>query len=89
MIYELLHFLAEAPEATEEKKSEGSVNRGKTRAFQITFPNFTPITSYQIDLSPNMLIFSSDAELARVATEKRLSLVKAWEESEKCRAENK
>ncbi|XP_016204248.2 protein SHORTAGE IN CHIASMATA 1 isoform X2 [Arachis ipaensis] len=30
-----------------------------------------------------------DAVLARVATEKRLSLVKAWEESEKSKAENK
>ncbi|GER50991.1 remorin [Striga asiatica] len=30
-----------------------------------------------------------DAVLARVATEKRLSLIKAWEESEKCKAENK
>ncbi|CAA0836593.1 Remorin family protein [Striga hermonthica] len=30
-----------------------------------------------------------DAVLARVATEKRLSLVRAWEESEKCKAENK
>ncbi|KAK4489547.1 hypothetical protein RD792_005356 [Penstemon davidsonii] len=30
-----------------------------------------------------------DAVLARVATEKRLSLVRAWEESEKSKAENK
>ncbi|GAA0143378.1 hypothetical protein LIER_04075 [Lithospermum erythrorhizon] len=30
-----------------------------------------------------------DTVLARVATEKRLSLVKAWEESEKSKAENK
>ncbi|XP_051143452.1 remorin-like [Andrographis paniculata] len=30
-----------------------------------------------------------DAVLARVATEKRLSLIRAWEESEKCKAENK
>ncbi|XP_027365926.1 remorin-like [Abrus precatorius] len=30
-----------------------------------------------------------DTVLARVATEKRLSLIKAWEESEKSRAENK
>jgi len=32
---------------------------------------------------------SSDAVLARVATEKRLSLIKAWEESEKSKADNK
>ncbi|XP_075484705.1 remorin 1.4-like isoform X1 [Primulina tabacum] len=30
-----------------------------------------------------------DAVLERVATEKRLSLIKAWEESEKSKAENK
>lgn len=30
-----------------------------------------------------------DAVLARVATEKRVSLIKAWEESEKSKAENK
>ncbi|XP_022141174.1 remorin-like [Momordica charantia] len=30
-----------------------------------------------------------DAVLARVATEKRLSLIKAWEESEKSKAENR
>ncbi|KAE9592589.1 hypothetical protein Lal_00028621 [Lupinus albus] len=30
-----------------------------------------------------------DVALARVATEKRLSLIKAWEESEKSKAENK
>ncbi|XP_073044118.1 remorin-like [Primulina eburnea] len=30
-----------------------------------------------------------DAVLARVATEKRISLIKAWEESEKSKAENK
>ncbi|KAG4984193.1 hypothetical protein AAZX31_10G223500 [Glycine max] len=30
-----------------------------------------------------------DAVLARVATEKRLSLIKAWEESEKSKADNK
>ncbi|XP_030532983.1 remorin-like [Rhodamnia argentea] len=30
-----------------------------------------------------------DRELARVETEKRMSLIRAWEESEKCKAENK
>ncbi|XP_051122917.1 remorin-like [Andrographis paniculata] len=49
--------VVEKPEAIEEKKPVGSIDR--------------------------------DAVLARVATEKRLSLVKAWEESEKCKAENK
>ncbi|RWW53943.1 hypothetical protein BHE74_00039517, partial [Ensete ventricosum] len=34
-------------------------------------------------------IFILYAALARVATEKRLSLIKAWEENEKVKAENK
>ncbi|KAL8519349.1 hypothetical protein ACS0TY_010326 [Phlomoides rotata] len=49
--------IVEKPEAIEEKKPEGSINR--------------------------------DAVLARLATEKRMSLIKAWEESEKSKAENK
>ncbi|KAL0304256.1 UNVERIFIED_CONTAM: Remorin [Sesamum radiatum] len=52
-----LAVIEKEPEAAEEKKPEGSINR--------------------------------DAVLARVATEKRLSLIKAWEESEKSKAENK
>ncbi|KAL0400761.1 UNVERIFIED_CONTAM: Remorin [Sesamum latifolium] len=52
-----LAVVEKEPEAAEEKKPEGSINR--------------------------------DAVLARVATEKRLSLIKAWEESEKSKAENK
>jgi hypothetical protein len=32
---------------------------------------------------------SSDAVLERVETQKRISLIKAWEESEKSKAENK
>jgi len=34
-------------------------------------------------------IVSPDAMLARVLAEKRLALIKAWEESEKTRAENR
>jgi len=48
----------------------------------LNFPlciSYANITSYD----------SSDAVLTRVATEKRLSLIKAWEESEKSKAENK
>ncbi|KAK4384996.1 UNVERIFIED_CONTAM: Remorin [Sesamum calycinum] len=52
-----LAVVEKEPEAAEEKKPEGSINR--------------------------------DAVLARVATEKRLSLIRAWEESEKSKAENK
>lgn len=39
--------------------------------------------------SKSLLLFISDAVLARVETEKRMSLIKAWEESEKTQAENK
>ncbi|MED6174529.1 hypothetical protein PIB30_069935 [Stylosanthes scabra] len=38
---------------------------------------------------PSVGSSNRDAVLARVATEKRLSLIKAWEESEKSKAENK
>jgi len=34
-------------------------------------------------------IVSPDVMLARVLTEKRLALIKAWEESEKTKAENR
>lgn len=36
-----------------------------------------------------MSLVSADAVLARVETEKRMSLIKAWEENEKAKAENK
>ncbi|KAK2973095.1 hypothetical protein RJ640_023025 [Escallonia rubra] len=52
-----LAIVEKAPEAVEEKSSEGSLDRDKV--------------------------------LARVATDKRISLIKAWEESEKSKAENK
>jgi hypothetical protein len=35
------------------------------------------------------LFISSDAGLERIATEKRLALIKAWEESEKTKVENR
>ncbi|XP_015967431.1 remorin [Arachis duranensis] len=42
-----------------------------------------------VEEKPSERSVDRDAVLARVATEKRLSLVKAWEESEKSKAENK
>jgi hypothetical protein len=36
-----------------------------------------------------LFIFSSDAYLQRIVSEKRLTLINAWEESEKARAENR
>ncbi|KAL2998870.1 hypothetical protein AAZX31_09G127000 [Glycine max] len=41
------------------------------------------------EVKPTEGSINRDAVLARVATEKRLSLIKAWEESEKSKAENK
>ncbi|TKY45169.1 Remorin protein [Spatholobus suberectus] len=41
------------------------------------------------EVKPSEGSVNRDAVLARVATEKRLSLIKAWEESEKSKAENK
>jgi hypothetical protein len=37
----------------------------------------------------HLCFFNLDAFLERVATEKRISLIKAWEENEKAKAENK
>ena len=42
----------------------------------------------EIDVVFTLIVFS-DAVLAQVATEKRLALIKAWEESEKTKVENK
>lgn len=42
----------------------------------------------EIDVVFTLIVFS-DAVLAQVATEKRLALIKAWEESEKSKVENK
>ena len=39
--------------------------------------------------SLNRLLISSDAYLAKIVSEKRLTLITAWEESEKARAENR
>ncbi|CAN4087778.1 unnamed protein product [Withania somnifera] len=39
--------------------------------------------------SKALVVVENNAVLARVATEKRLSLIKAWEESERSKAENK
>lgn len=42
----------------------------------------------KIDVVFTLIVFS-DAVLAQVATEKRLALIKAWEESEQSKVENK
>jgi hypothetical protein len=36
-----------------------------------------------------ILCYNTDSLLARIETEKKISLINAWEESEKAKAENK
>ncbi|GFY84225.1 remorin family protein [Actinidia rufa] len=79
---------AEAPKEVAEEKS--------------VIPPPAPPTEEKVDDSKALAIVENteegkpaegsinrDAVLARVSTEKRLSLIKAWEESEKSKAENK
>ncbi|XLT11307.1 hypothetical protein HN51_057100 [Arachis hypogaea] len=75
-----LAIVEKTEEGAEEKPSEGSINRGMWMNLEFHF---------YVDFFSYMLRLYSDAVLARVATEKRMSLIKAWEESEKSRAENK
>ncbi|KAK9984397.1 hypothetical protein SO802_033922 [Lithocarpus litseifolius] len=66
-----------------EKSSEGAIDRGKWfKLYNIT------LNMKEIDVVFTLIVFS-DAVLAQVATEKRLALIKAWEESEKTKVENK
>ena len=80
----LIWFLSETSEVAVEKPIEVSVNRGEFVCYCDTLFFFMHFI-----LIPTPSLSSSDAVLARVATEKRLSLIKAWEESEKSKAENK
>lgn len=73
-----------------EKPPGGSVDRGKTIHGTIVTIQIIVV----LNVSGLIIIFwldngSSDAVLARLETEKRLALIKAWEESEKSKAENK
>lgn len=82
----LIWLLSETQEAAEEKPLEGSINRG------MSFCQSHLISLYSLHiltLHTMLSHSSSDAVLTRVATEKRLSLIKAWEESEKSIADNK
>ena len=84
----LIWLLPETQEVAEVKPTEGSINRGISFVYIMTsiFPFYVPFCILTLKFLPRL---SSDAVLARVATEKRLSLIKAWEESEKSKAENK
>ncbi|KAG6411336.1 hypothetical protein SASPL_129416 [Salvia splendens] len=62
------------------KESEAAAEEKKPEEGSVNRGRSKILNSFGIDV---------DAVLARVATEKRLSLIKAWEESEKSKAENK
>jgi hypothetical protein len=47
------------------------------------------LLSYYFEKKKKISFFYSDVALARVETEKKLSLIRAWEENEKTKAENK
>jgi len=85
----LIGFLSETSEVAVEKPIEGSVNRGEFVCHCDTLFLFMHFICWHYVLIPTPSLSSSDAVLAKVATEKRLSLIKAWEESEKSKAENK
>lgn len=83
----------EAPEAPPEKPTSGSHERG-TYFYWIQIALLVQLLPYYCwKVCNKLLIFNillnSDAALARVETEKRMSLIKAWEENEKAKAENK
>ncbi|EOA21483.1 hypothetical protein CARUB_v10001880mg [Capsella rubella] len=48
-----------------------------------------PVVAKEVEEEKKEGSVNRDAVLARVETEKRMSLIKAWEEAEKCKVENK
>ncbi|KAL1226210.1 Remorin 1.4 [Cardamine amara subsp. amara] len=48
-----------------------------------------PVVAKEVEEEKEEASINRDAVLARVETEKRMSLIKAWEEAEKCKVENK
>ncbi|CAH8363405.1 unnamed protein product [Eruca vesicaria subsp. sativa] len=48
-----------------------------------------PFVAKEVEEEKKEGSINRDAVLARVETEKRMSLIKAWEEAEKCKVENK
>jgi hypothetical protein len=62
------------------------LNRIKKNQFSERKQNFILTRSYYVH---TCFSFLSDAYLQRIVSEKRLTLINAWEESEKARAENR
>ncbi|KAK8467491.1 hypothetical protein PHAVU_007G069500 [Phaseolus vulgaris] len=67
----------------------GNIFTWSCNSYSKDLPCWIPKTSEVAVEKPIEVSVNRDAVLARVATEKRLSLIKAWEESEKSKAENK
>jgi hypothetical protein len=84
----ILFSLLNPPEPAEdpaEKPTGGSHERGNYIEFRCNID-----TSFIILCRNKVISFLySDAALARVETEKKMSLIRAWEENEKTKAENK
>lgn len=91
--------MPEIADPTSEKRSEGPIDRGMCAPARDVFVSlawpdrifyFYALTLICIRDGINFSFTSClDAVLARVEAEKRLALIKAWEESEKTKAENK
>ncbi|KAE9464897.1 hypothetical protein C3L33_03210, partial [Rhododendron williamsianum] len=71
------------PPPPPEEKPEDS------KALAVVEPIPDSVEEKPVEEKPAEGSINRDAVLARVATEKRTSLIKAWEESEKSKAENK
>lgn len=82
-----LFLLSEEENPPIVKTSGGSIERGKH--IEVFFGFVISYSTIPVGEEDEHAITCSDAVLARLATEKRLSLIKAWEENEKTKAENK
>jgi len=79
----------EAPKDVTEEKSVIPVPSSDDKPDESKALVLVEKTQEVAEVKPTEGSINRDAVLARVATEKRLSLIKAWEESEKSKAENK
>jgi len=79
----------EAPKDVAEEKSVIPVPSSDDKPDESKALVLVEKTQEVAEVKPTEGSVNRDAVLARVATEKRLSLIKAWEESEKSKAENK
>lgn len=75
-------FLIEVADHASKKDTEESVDKGHSLINKLKL--------LKVQEKRNIFhIVLPDAMLAKVLTEKRLALIKAWEESEKTKAENR